>query len=98
PSTIGSGVGSADNGDWVKYPNVDFGSGVSSFIANVASAPQFAGGNLDVRLDSLTGPLIASLTITSTGSWSTFAAETINTLAASGIHDLYLVFRGGYGV
>ncbi|MDB5171435.1 MAG: hypothetical protein JWN51_208, partial [Phycisphaerales bacterium] len=33
-----------------------------------------------------------------TGSWTTFKPQQTTVSGVTGIHDLYLVFRGGYGV
>ena len=47
-------VGYINNGDWVAVGNADFGTGgAKTFKANVASAT--AGGNIEIRLDSVNG-------------------------------------------
>lgn len=94
----GPGIGSCDNGDWVKYSAVDFGAGVTKFIASLAVPAQYAGGQIQVRLDSTAGPLVATLTTTSTGSWNTYVKQSATVAGAKGVHDLYLVFKGGFGV
>jgi hypothetical protein len=59
---------------------------------------KYAGKFIDVRLDSPGGKLVGTLTAAGTGSWTTFKPEQTTVSGVSGIHDLYLVFRGGFGV
>jgi hypothetical protein len=92
------GIGSCDNGDWVKYAAVDFGAGATKMSASVAVPTQYAGGHIEIRLDSISGPVIGTLTVASTGSWSAFLTQAVNLTLTSGVHDLYLVFKGGFGV
>lgn len=93
PGVKGYGVNGIDSGDWLEYNNVDFGSSSpGTFTASVAVDPANAGKQLAIHLDSLTGPVIGTLTLTSTGSFTTFASEsTPLTSPATGRHDVYLV-------
>jgi hypothetical protein len=94
----GTFVASLDNADWLKYSNMDFGSGVNKFSASMAVDAQYAGQQLDVRLDSTTGPLVGTLTVAATGSWNTFTSQSTPIDGASGVHDLYLVAKGVEGI
>lgn len=87
-------VGYTSNGAWVKYSNVNFGSGVSSFSANIALPNANAGQKIVLRLDSATGPIIGTLTTNGTGGWSNFQTQSTSVSGASGTHDLYLTFSG----
>lgn len=91
----GLNVAFIENGDYIAFNNVDFGMGAVGFEARVASAT--SGGNIEVRLDSLTGTLAGTLPITNTGGWQTWTNKTCNISGASGIHNLYLKFTGGSG-
>jgi dextranase len=96
PSTdIGGGltVANALYGRWARYASVDFGSNspVAPLRINlrVASA---VNGVVELRLDSPTGPLLASVSA-ATGGWQTWITRTVMTgTVPSGIHDLYAVF------
>lgn len=93
------GVGSFDGGDWVKYNQVNFGSGAASFTATVAVDQQYAGQKIDIRLDSPTGPLVGQLTVQNTNGWTNYVAQKTNlTQTVTGTHDLYLVANGNWGV
>ncbi|QHW33871.1 carbohydrate-binding protein [Paenibacillus rhizovicinus] len=107
---IGSGFGLEGSGDgtlqlggiqpggYVAMKNVDFGStGATGFIARVSSAT--GGGNIEVHLDSLSGPKAGTLNVQGTGSWNTFTdAGTVlrddqgQPTTITGVHDVYLVF------
>ncbi len=92
-SDVGGGqnVGWIDNGDWLLFEDVDFGSGASSVDARVAS--DHAGGTIEFRLDGTSGQLIGSVNVSYTGGWQSWVSEN-GSVSASGIHDLYLVFTG----
>ena len=88
----GYDVGYADNGDWAHYKNVNFGSGVGSINLRTASAG--SGGTLEFHLDSVTGALIGTATVPITGGWQTWTTVSAPIAGATGVHDLYLVFKG----
>ncbi len=91
----GNNIGYIEDGDYVVYKNISFGSGASGFQARVASAA--GGGDIEIRLDSITGPLVGTCHVTGSGDWQTYANATCNISGASGTHDLYLKFTGGSG-
>jgi len=91
----GLNVGYIENGDWLSYKALDFGSEAVSFEARVASAT--SGGNLEIRLGSPTGTLAGTCVITGTGGWQTWVTKSCNVSGLSGIQDIYLRFTGGSG-
>jgi arabinoxylan arabinofuranohydrolase len=93
-SAGGRAVSFLENGDWIKVKGAAFGTGATSFKARVASAA--SGGRIEVRLDSATGTLAGTCTVTGTGGWQTFTEVTCP-VSASGTHDLFLRFTGGSG-
>jgi glucosylceramidase len=94
-SVGGYNLGYCDNGDYAVYKNVDFAAGFTNVTARVAS---FAGGSVEFRLDSPSGQRISSVTMPNTGNWQTFANVSSSVSNASGVHDLYLVFKGSSSV
>jgi hypothetical protein len=94
----GLDVGYINNGDWTEYNNVDFGSGAATFSARVASAASAAsGGNIELRLDSPTGTLVGTCAVSGTGGWQNWSTVSCNVSGATGVHNLYLVYKGGSG-
>lgn len=92
----GYNLGAADDGDYAVYKNVDFGAGVTNLNARFA-CNQNSGGNcggmLEFHLNSVAGPLIGSVTIPASGGWQTFNTTSALVTGASGVHDLYVVFK-----
>jgi len=91
-------VSDLHNGDYIKLRNVDFGSAGKPLQFSASAASALRGGTLEIRLDSIKGRKIASLSIANTGGWekwSTFATREVE--AVSGAHDLFLVFTGRKG-
>lgn len=91
----GLNIGFIENEDYAVYSNMDFGNGAASFKARVASATE--GGKIEIRLDSLTGPLIGTCDVPGTGDWQTWTDVMCNVSGVNGTHDLYLKFTGGSG-
>jgi glucosylceramidase len=91
-TTGGFDVGFADNGDYAVYKNVNFPAGVTAVDARVASAGN--GGTLEFHLDSAAGPLVGFVTVPVTGGWQKWTTVTGTVSGASGLHDLYAVFKG----
>lgn len=97
-TNYGTTLGDCDNNDWVLYEDVDLKNGAYSFQANLAVPAEYAGQKIEVRLDSASGTKVGELTTVSTGSWSTFVTQSTTITGAKGIHDVYLVFKGSWGV
>lgn len=91
--TTGVYVTDIHNGDYIKVKGVDFGNTkTASFTANVASGSK--GGTIELHLDGVDGALIGSVAVPNTGSEKDWKSVTANVSGATGLHDLYLVFKG----
>ena len=88
-------IGSIKKGAYIKVAGVDFGEGADKFTACVASAE--SGGNIELHLDSKTGPIVGNLKVGGTGGWQNWEEVSCDVAGADGEHDLYLVFNGGDG-
>ncbi|MGC5051517.1 family 43 glycosylhydrolase [Micromonospora sp. DT48] len=91
----GMNVGWIDNGDYIKVKGVAFGNGATSFSARVASAT--SGGRIEIRLDSASGPIVGTCTVSGTGGWQNWTTTSCGVSGATGTRDLYLRFTGGSG-
>ncbi|AWB44676.1 arabinoxylan arabinofuranohydrolase [Paenibacillus sp. CAA11] len=79
------------HGDWIAVSGVDFGNGAASFSASMLNNGEGVGW-IELHLDTVNGRLIGMLEVPITyGKWKTIAT---NISDASGIHDLYLLFKG----
>jgi beta-glucosidase len=55
-------------------------------------------GTIQYRLDSATGPIIASVAVSNTGGWQTWGSvTTMLTGAVTGVHNVHLTFVGTAG-
>jgi hypothetical protein len=81
-----------NNGDYIKVKNVDFKEGAGVFSANLSCSGK--GGAVELHLDSPDGKLIGTLPVAFTGGDDKWDTNTTNITDASGIHDLFLVFKG----
>ena len=90
----GVSIGYIENGDYTKISSVDFGEkGAAEFFASVGSAAD--GGKVEVHLDKVDGPMVAAVTVPSTGGWNTFETVSAKCSGATGVHDVYFRFSGG---
>ena len=87
----GYDLGYASDGSWAVFHDVDFGNGVLGLNARVASAA--SGASIEFRLDSPKGAEVATVSVPNTGAWQTWTTQTANAGGASGVHDLYIVYR-----
>lgn len=88
-------VGYINNSDWVKYNDIDFGTGANSI--EISAATKTSGGNIEIRTGSVDGNLLGTISVTNTGSFTNWQNFTTNLTDATGQHDIYFVFNGGNG-
>ncbi|WP_414943519.1 carbohydrate-binding protein [Amycolatopsis sp. cmx-11-32] len=93
----GQNIGPAGNGDWARYPNVDFGTRTGrQFQARVASgAAGGVSGLVEVRLDSRSNAPVGSFAVGDTGGWQNWRTVPANISGITGKHDVYLTFASG---
>jgi arabinoxylan arabinofuranohydrolase len=83
-----------DKGDWTALSSVDFGDGgAGSVTAKVRALA--AGAHVQVRLDSVTAPVVGTIPIGSPiGEWAEVTAELEG---VNGVHDVYFTYDGPAG-
>ena len=86
-------LSSIDDGDFAGIAGVDFGAGAKSVSARVK--PLVAGGSIQVRLDNVDGPVVATVPVDgAAGAWTTVQADVTG---ATGKHDVFFVFAAPKG-
>ena len=80
-----------DDGEYILVKGVDFRKGAHEFTASCSA--QLYGGRIEVRLDSVNGALAGTVNVPNTK--FQYQKFTCSLTGAKGVHDLYLVFRGG---
>ncbi|MDH7445529.1 carbohydrate-binding protein [Aquimarina sp. 2201CG14-23] len=93
--TTNSFVGWVNNGDWVQYENVDFGSGANAIEISASSGT--SGGTIEIRQGSVSGTLLGTVEVTNTGSFTSWKTLTAGISPVNGEQDIYFVFTGGNG-
>lgn len=89
----GMNVCDIDDGDYIRVCNVDFDEeGAKEFMACVSSESK--GGLIELRLDSPDGDIIGRLSVPCTDSWDTWKEVTTSITGATGVHNLYFLFKG----
>ncbi|WP_157546188.1 glycoside hydrolase family 3 N-terminal domain-containing protein [Hamadaea tsunoensis] len=89
----GQDVGYITAGDWLNYGPVDFGSSAAASVTTRLASGASVTGTVQYRLDSTTGPIVASVPVSSTGGWQNWtSATTALTGSATGVHSLYATF------
>lgn len=105
--TIGNGFGTEQGGGqtylaglfgpnqpYAMYNYVDFGD-TSPEQFHVHAASDTGGGTIEVRIDSMNGPLIAAAKVDGTGGWHNFEVFSANIATpVTGKHIVFLIFKG----
>jgi len=98
PSGVdGNQVSELENGNYLEYKNVNFGTtGSTQFDARVASgAASGVSGAVEVVLDSPTNAAVATFDVANTGGWSSWETVPANMSTVTGTHNVYLEFVSG---
>ncbi|QGQ99264.1 carbohydrate-binding protein [Paenibacillus psychroresistens] len=88
-NNVGDGINSCDNGDWVRFNNVNL-TGKTTFKARIAT--QNSGRHLEVRLGSLTGTKVADITTINTSNLDQTLSAALS--GATGTNDIWIKFVG----
>ena len=94
----GLNVGWIAPGDWLAYNGIDFGGTTAVSVTTRIASGSTATGTIQYRLDSTTGPIIASMAVSNTGGWQSWTSR-VTTLSgsATGVHTLFITFTGSGG-
>jgi lysophospholipase L1-like esterase/chitodextrinase len=94
----GSDLNSLDDGDWIRFSDVDFGSGANSVQMQLALPASNRGGRIEFRIGDPDGALVGTHVVQATGSWGTYFTQHTSISGLNGERDLYVVFKGRSGV
>jgi hypothetical protein len=101
PSPTGQAVLDFGANDWVRIEDVDFGSATPTRLLITFASSTVGSGLFQLRLDSLTGPVLSEGGVGTTGginSWIEVALglNASGVDALNGVHDLYLTINSPY--
>lgn len=90
----GQNVGWINNGDWLRYDNVDFGdSPATGFLARVASdVDDDARGRIEIRLDSPSNEPAGTMEVQDTDGWQDWETQATDIKPVTGRHTLFITF------
>ena len=88
-----SHVAYIESGDYIGFKNLDFENGAKSFSAKVSGNASI----IEIYLDSPNGTPVASVNFDGSENWNTWQTISANIHEITGIHDIYLIFKGGDG-
>lgn len=84
------------DGDYLEYPDVNFGSGANHFTARVASGvASGSSGGVEVVLDNPDNKPVAGFSVGNTGGWSSWQDIGATMTEVTGVHNVYIVFTSG---
>lgn len=93
----GQNVGYISPGDWLAY-DLAFGTASPASVVTRIASGATASGTIQYRLDSASGPIIASVPVSNTGGWQTWTTASTNLSGpATGVHTVYMTFTGTGG-
>ena len=95
---VGSYIGSCDNGDWIRFDNVNFNLSYNSCKVRYAVESPYGGQTVEFRLDSLNGTIIGAFSPEVTGGWTIFKEQSFKITPTEGTHTLFIVFKGTQGI
>ena len=87
----GTAVAATAAGQWVRYSDVDLGSGPRRAAARVSADAPAA---IEIRLDRPDGRLLGTVAVPATGGRYAWTEASAALRRAGGRHDVYLVFTG----
>lgn len=94
----GQNVAFIGNNDTTRYDAIDFGTGATTIRMRVANVST-ASAAIEMRLDSLTGPLVGTIPVPVTGGNQLWTTSAITPGSITGVHDVYLKFiTGGFNL
>ncbi|UQU66565.1 carbohydrate-binding protein [Couchioplanes caeruleus] len=95
----GQDVGWINNGDWLRYDQVNFGATPATrFAVRVASdVGDGVTGRVDLHLDSPASTPIGGLTVGNMGGWQKWQTQTTMVTPTTGMHTLFLTFASDSG-
>ncbi len=84
-----------EENSWIAFESVDFGNGVRFFETLLSSPLKIEIGMIEIRLDSIDGPLVSKCRVPATKGWFEWQKVICDVSeVAKGVHDLYFVFHG----
>ncbi|MCA2216515.1 carbohydrate-binding protein [Jidongwangia harbinensis] len=88
----GRNAGWINNGDWLRFDQVNFGDTAPASVQVRLASEATAGGRLEIRLDDPAAAPVATLTTAHTGGWQNWRTEVTDVSPVTGMHTVFVTF------
>lgn len=88
----GKDVGYVNNGDWLRFDDVNFGATPATKVVARVSSQSDSGGRLEIRIDTPTNQPVATLPMSNTGGWQKWQTRTADLKPVTGLHTVFVTF------
>jgi hypothetical protein len=88
----GKDVGYVNNGDWLRFDDVNFGDTPATKLVARVSSQSDSGGRLEIRIDTPINQPVATLPMSNTGGWQNWQTRTADMSAVTGLHTVFVTF------
>ncbi|MDT4994733.1 MAG: hypothetical protein QOH97_4625 [Actinoplanes sp.] len=88
----GKDVGYVNNGDWLRFDDVNFGDTPATKLLARVSSQSDTGGRMEIRLDTPANPPVATLAMSNTGGWQKWQTRSADLTPVTGLHTVFVTF------
>jgi carbohydrate binding protein with CBM6 domain len=93
----GKDVGWVNNGDWLRFNGVDFGTTPPTKLVARVSSQSDHGGRMEIRIDTPSSQPVAAIQVTNTGGWQNWRTVTGAMTPVTGLHTIFVTFANDAG-
>jgi hypothetical protein len=93
----GQDVGWIENGDSLRFDQVNFGDTAATKLTARVASDSDNGGRMEIRLDTPTSQPVATLQVTKTGGWQNWQTVTAVCTPVTGLHTVFVTFANSAG-
>jgi len=93
----GKDVGWINNGDWLRFDDVNFGDTAATQLVARVSSQSDNGGRMEIRIDTPANPPVATLQVNNTGGWQNWQTATAPVTSVTGLHTVFVTFADDAG-
>jgi hypothetical protein len=93
----GKDVGWVNNGDWLRFNDVDFGATPPAELLARVSSQSDNGGRMEIRIDTPSSQPVATIQVKNTGGWQNWQTVTGAMTPVTGSHTVFVTFANDAG-
>jgi hypothetical protein len=93
----GQDVGWVNNGDQLRFDDINFGTTPPAKVSARVSSDSDNGGRMEIRVDSPDSEPVATVQVTKTGGWQNWQTVTAVCSPVKGVHTVFVTFANSAG-